>query len=254
MTRMLLGSAMMGAACAPCPAADPAAVDSSDTGTPADDALTTEELDALDTWTERTVSLTPVEGKDAVEGNRISILLEQGTVERLDLATSLTRAQDHNSSRSNKTASIAAPDDLSFAWDGRDACVELPCASDERPEGAVSALTVDAGAGALSVRWGETTAMDESFSGYLALGCKGCSSGHVNVLRAAATDDGSIVITSALESSYVAIFLDESPVYEGAPMGGMTPLATVRGVTGASWPSVLSVEATALGTLISLGW
>ena len=267
MSRILAFSVMAIAACSPCPATDlgdsPAA-DSWDTGTPGDEALTAEEIAALGTWTERTASLAPVEGGDAVEGDRIAILLPEGSVEQLDLVTTLTRGQDYNSSRSNKTGSTWAGDDFgdddtatadhSIAWDGRDPCEVLPCASNARPDGAVSALTVDPGDGALAMRWGETTSMDETFSGYVALGCKGCGRGHVTVLKAAATDDGTIEITSALDSKYVAIFLNGDAVYEGAPAGDSTPIATIRGVTGATWPSAFSVDETALGTLISLGW
>src|SRR5687768_7708859 len=100
-------------ACADCPeekaspaendTEDPPPVVDTDDEEEDDDALTAEEIEALDTWTARAVSLSPADGEPSIEGDRVTILLAAGSVESLDLVTALTRAQDHNSSRSNKT-------------------------------------------------------------------------------------------------------------------------------------------------------
>lgn len=267
-------------ACTPCPEDSAPLGDSvgtedttdTDTAVVDDDALTTEELDALATWTSTTASMTLFEGGPVIEGDRIAILLA-GSLDDLNLDTVLTRAQDHNSSRSNKTASIAVGDGfgagdsgggpglLSFAWDGRAPCAELPCASAGRPDGASSRLTIAPGTslddGTLEMTWGESTAMEEEFSGYLSIGGKGPGrprhGGHVTILKAAATDDGTLVITSELTSEALTVYQDGSPVYEGKADAGAL-LATVMGTTGTSWPKGLSVEVSATGTLVSLTW
>lgn len=264
-------------ACDTCPEAAPTttgsdtsgAVDSGDTGNPAADELLQAEVDALGSWTARTVEILLEGSERTLEGDEIRVLLPDAKLADFDVVTALTRAQDHNSSRSNKTASIWVSDDfgdgdtgvdadglLSMRWDGGAACARLPCPGAGRPEGASSRLTLNAGSalsdGLLSMTWGETTAMEEEFSGYLGLGARVAGCGHVTVLKAAETGEGGLAITSALDAAYLGVFLDDAPLFEGKPSGAM--LATITGSTGASWPNGVSIEETAKGTYVSFTW
>lgn len=242
--------------------------DTADTGETDPNALTTEERTALDSWTTNTAAMTPLDGGPVYIGDRLAILLTNATIEDLDVVTAVTRAQDHNSSRSNKTSSIIADDDfgdgdtasagkLTFAWDGRGPCAALPCVSNERPDGASSRLVIEPGAamddGHTALTWGETTGVEEEFSGYLAIAYKGGHGGHVTVLKASATDSGTIMITTEMNSNYLAIFDDEGPLYEAKPELGV-PLASISGVTGTSWPHGIAIDQTAMGTLVSFTW
>lgn len=232
-------------------------------------SLTSDETSALGTWTSGPVAMVTADGT-VVEGDRVAILLPEDDIGQLDLTTTLTRVRDHNSSRSNKTASVWIDDgfgdeggdsgmgSLTVSWDGLEPCTELPCVSNGRPQGAASRLSLDPGEaladGRLAMTWGETTDMKEAFTGYLVLGWDGSHRGHVTVLKAAATDDGEILVTTALESKYLAIYSGVNPVYEGAPMAGTLPLVTLTGTAGVSWPKGLSLETTAVGTMLGLTW
>lgn len=243
-----------------------------DTGEPLevpDDVLIQEEIDALGSWTARSVAVLLEGAERTVEGDEIRVLLPDAKLAEFDVVTALTRAQDYNNSRSNKTASIWVSDGfgdgdtgvdadglLSFQWDGRAACAALPCNGAGRPDGASSRLTLSPGSalsdGLLSMIWAETTAMEEEFSGYVEIGARVSGRGHVTVLKAAETGDGSMSISSALDSTYLGVFLDDVPVFEGKPSGA--ELATITGNTGASWPNGVTIEETAKGTYISFTW
>ena len=208
-----------------------------------------------------------------IEVDRLAILVPSGTVERLDYTNAGTRSQDHNSSRSNKTNTVWVDDDFGddedadtavntrfhFSWDGGAVCEELPCPSNGRPDGAISSLTIYPGDALddddrLAMTWGETTPMKEEFTGYASLNCKGCYRGHVTVLKVAATDDGDIDVTSAMGAEAVTAYAGDTVVYSGKLDACATHFGTIAGTTGSSWPKGMSVEETAIGTLISLTW
>lgn len=108
------------AACDTCPEADTAApgddtaeaADSNDTADLPDDDLNEEETDALCTWTARSVSIQLTGAQRSIEGDEIRLLIADSRLAELDVATALTRAQDHNSSRCNKTAPAWVSDGL----------------------------------------------------------------------------------------------------------------------------------------------
>jgi hypothetical protein len=233
--------------------------------------LVQEEIDALATWTSRPVLITPVEGGPSFLADSLTIAYSAGALFELDVVTTV-KAQDHNSSRSNKTNTVAFSDPLgdddtnttgtdedllTARWDGAPACTALPCPSNGRPDGASSRLVVvPNGAladGRLSMTWGETTDIAEDFGGSTSVGSVIAHRGHVTVLKAAATDDGDIVVSSALDVATVTLLDGDEVVYEGPVQAG-SPLAFVEGTTGASWPRGFAVESSAIGTEISFTW
>lgn len=100
--------------------------------------------------------------------------------------------------------------------------------------------------------WAETTSMTDEFSGYVEVGTRVAGRGHVTVLKAADTGHGTLAVTSALESAYLCVFLEDVPVFEGEPSAAT--LAAIAGSSGASWPNGVSIAETAEGTWISLTW
>lgn len=255
-----------------CTGADPCDADAdTDTDIDADTGTDTavlddDELAGLASWVSAPVTFTIAADGTTVVGARLAIAFA-GDVSSLELLTVLTRAQDHNSSRSNKSGiadlgdgfdddDTASPADglVQMRWDGSAPCAAAPCLSNGRPQGAASRLAIELGSalddGETFWTWGETTPMEEAFSGYVALAT--CCRGHVTVLKAAATGEGGITVGSETTVGYLAVYSGDELAYEGRP--NATALATISGVTGASWPKGVTIEETAVGTMVGLSW
>lgn len=246
---------------APCPTdTDTETASTADTGTrPTSPGLTQDETDGLATWTASSVQF-ELPGDKTVSGHEIGILIPITDVGRLDVNSTMTRAQDYNSSRSNNSSLVEIDDDpaLEARWDGI-VCEEIPCLSGGREREASRRLLVDPGDalkdGELTLSWAETTPRTVPFSGYLTLGVE--FRGHVTVLKAADNGQGGIDLTTPLDEVLVWVpdpTSPDSPLYEATPVSGTNPLATVAGTTGASWPHGVHVTETALGLLVSLTW
>ncbi len=246
--------------------------------------LTDTEVDALATWMPHTVDFLVPDRDDptvdvTVTGNRISILVDRFP-EELDYMTTLTRAQDYNSSRSNNSGAVEIdngfgdgtgcclpPPPERIVWGSMAPCGELPCLSGGRDEGGVSRARIDTTVSSTStdtaarffrVGFGETTPMDIDFTGFVALACKKCTHrGHVTVLKASSTAGGDgVAVTSAAPWKYMAVYApgSDSPLYEATDAVAVNPLAMIAGSSGDSWPNGIEVEESPVGTLVSFTW
>lgn len=244
------------------------------------DDLTADELAAVSSWAAHEVTFSTYEGGPEYVGQRVTIRLAGAALSPVDVVTTL-RATDHNSSRSNKTSSIAFdPNPLdtdvdtdgdtggmpatfvppsSLRWDGGDLCRDGSCRSGGRSPFGVSQLLIDPGTLSQGERmvtmWGETTPIDKTFTGYVALSVDLDHRGHVTVLKAADNGDGGVSITSNLKSDDVRIWSAmDNPMFQSNSNAGSNPLFTVAGTGGSSWPHGVAVEAVGDDVYVSLTW
>ena len=234
--------------------------------------LTDEEAAALATWGPREVTFDLPDGSGAT-GSELGILLPEVALDEIDVISTLSRAQDYNSSRSNNSGLVEIDDDLDGGDDSTDTdepglqvywdgvrCADASCRSGGRAPGASRRLQLVLGDaldddGMTGVRWGETTPSSVSFTGSLALGCK-VPSCHVTVLKAVDDGAGTIDFYSCVEGGAMWLLDDrsETPLHEASTTCGTSPLASVRGTEGANWPSGVRVSETPVGLLVSFLW